>query len=220
LCAGDTFPGWNVWEGEVTALRIMESMPDFTPVKLFTSDGSFTPVSVNKAINRGAGFLSYSGHGFENGLGTHPPNDDKWIYYFKPYLLGLFNKGKLPIVYFDACLTARLDYDLGDLLGLPFINYPLPCFAWCFVKKPLGGAIASIGATRVAFTMVQGDEPIAGSGYLALHFFKNYHEGVRVSEMLVSSQNHYLNNIMYDPMTIEEFILLGDPSLMVGGYHE
>ena len=89
-----------------------------------------------------------------------------------------------------------------------------------FVKKSFGGAIAAIGATRVAMSMVDEEGPKAGSGYLSLHFFKNYAEGIRVSEMLVSSQNDYLNNVWYDPFTIEEFILLGDPSLKVGGYNE
>ena len=140
--------------------------------------------------------------------------------YYTPFINYLRNDFRLPIIFFDACLTARLDYTLGDLLKLPFIKLPFPCFAWCFVKKSLGGAIAAIGATRVAFSMVDEEGPHAGSGYLSLHFFKNYKRGITVAEMLVSSQNHYLNNVWFDPMTIEEFILLGDPSLMVGGYNE
>ncbi len=220
LCAGDTHPGWGVYEGEVTANEIIKIMPEFTPIKLFTSDGTFSANSINKAINNGAGFLAYSGHGFENGIGTHPPNDEKWISYIKPNLFGLLNIDKLPIIYFDACLTSRLDYTLGDLLKLPFIHFPLSCFAWCFVKKQLGGAIATIGATRVAFSRVNEEGPIDGSGYLSLLFFKNYNQSAKVAQMIVSSQNDYLNNVSYDPMTIEEFILFGDPSLVVGGYNE
>lgn len=220
LCAGDTHPGYGVYEGEVTAKEIIKSMPEFTPIKLFTSDGTFSAFSINKAVNNGAGFLAYSGHGFENGIGTHPPNDEKWIYYFKPYLFGLFNKDKLPIVYFDACLTARMDYTLGDFLKLPSIHFPLPCFAWCLVNKPSGGAIAIIGATRVAYSWVEEAGPIMGSGYLSLLFFKNYKQDSKLAEMFVSAQNDYLNNMYYkEPTTVEEFTLLGDPSLMVGGYN-
>jgi hypothetical protein len=36
--------------------------------------------------------------------------------------------------------------------------------------------------------------------------------------MLTAAQNDYLNNVGKDYFTIEEFLLLGDPSLMVGGY--
>ena len=220
LCGGDTHPGWGVYEGEVTVNEIMKVMPEFTPIKLFTSDGTFSATSLNKALNNGAGFLAYSGHGFENGIGTHPPNNEKWISYIKPNLFGLLNKDKLPIIYFDACLTSRLDYTLGDLLKLPFIHFPISCFAWCFLKKQLGGAIATIGATRVAFSRVDEQGPIDGSGYLSLLFFKNYNESANIAQMFVSSQNDYLNNISFDPMTIEEFTLLGDPSLVVGGYNE
>ena len=52
-----------------------------------------------------------------------------------------------------------------------------------------------------------------------------YEPGINVSDMLVKSQNDYLNDITDDKandrfyvMTIEQFILLGDPSLKVGGY--
>ena len=112
-------------------------------------------------------------------------------------MFGLWNINKLPIIFFDACLTAKLDFTLGDLLNLQFIQFPLPCFAWNFVKKIFGGAIATIGATRVAFGMVDEDGPKEGACYLALKFFDNYVEGNRVAEMLVSAQNDYLNEIYF-----------------------
>jgi hypothetical protein len=221
LCGGDTHPHGGVYEGEVTLDAIEECMPDFTPKKLYASQGTLSASKLNKALNAGAGFMAYSGHGFENGLGTHPPNSATWIYYnFFNMLFGLWNKNKLPVIFFDACLTARLDYTLGDLLKLPFIKYPLPCFAWSLVKKSNGGAVATIGATRVAYGMVDPNGPKSGACYLALQFFKNYEEGTRVGRMLVSAQNDYLNTISYDPFTVEEFILLGDPSLIIGGYNE
>jgi len=36
--------------------------------------------------------------------------------------------------------------------------------------------------------------------------------------MMTGAQNDYINNVGPDYFTIEEFILLGDPSLMVGGF--
>jgi len=220
LCGGDTHPFFGVYEGEVTLDEIEKCMPDFTPIKLYASQGNFSPTLINKAVNNGAGFFAYAGHGFENGFGTHRPNSNKWIKYTNFNKLGLLNFNKLPIVFFDACLTARLDFTLGDLLNIKFIKFPFPCFAWSLVKKPFGGAVATLGATRVAYGVVTENGPKSGSGYLALKFFENYDEGIRVGEMLVGAQIDYLNNIEQDPFTVEEFILLGDPSLMIGGYNE
>jgi hypothetical protein len=36
--------------------------------------------------------------------------------------------------------------------------------------------------------------------------------------MFTQAQKDYLNDVLPDYMTLEEFILLGDPSLRVGGY--
>ena len=97
------------------------------------------------------------------------------------------------------------------------MKLPFPCYAWYWVKKIGGGAIATIGATEVAFSFVNEDGPHAGAGYLSLQFFKAYSDCDTVSKMLVSSQNAYLNNLWKDHWTIEQFILLGDPTLKVGG---
>ena len=99
----------------------------------------------------------------------------------------------------------------------PSIFYP--CFAWCFLNKDDGGAIATVGATRTAYTWVDRNGVYAGAGYLNVHFFKAYEEGIAVGEMLTFAQNDYINNVGRDFFTIEEFILLGDPSITVGGYN-
>jgi len=221
LLGGDTFPGWGVYEGEVTNNCIAEALPDFNHVKLWTSKGTFTPEKINEEVNKGARFLEYSGHGYEFGMGTSPPNDQNRINYYTRNLLSLHNSHKLPVVFFDACLTAKLDYVFGDLLGLyGFLNIPLPVYAWYWVKKIGGGAIATIGATEVAFSYVDSNGPNGGAGYLSLHFFEGYSSCKTVSEMLVYSQNDYLNNLWKDHWTIEQFTLLGDPTLKVGGISE
>jgi hypothetical protein len=218
LCGGDTHPHWGVYEGEVVCDEIEKVLPEFSSKKLYTSKGTFSASAVNRELRNGAGFFAYCGHGFEISIATHAPNNDDWIHYDILSILGLFNFEKLPVIFFDACLTGGLDYTLGKLLKLPFINIPMACIAWRFVNKITGGAIATIGASRVAFSMVDDEGPHAGSGYLSLHFYKNYEDGITVSEMLVASQFNYLTHIWEDPMTLEEFILFGDPSLMVGGY--
>lgn len=262
LCGGDTFPFRGGNEGEILNNMIEEIMPDFTPTKLWTSDKSFNSINLNIAINKGAGFVDYSGHGIENGMGTHPPNRNSWIMYYTSNLVGLFNGYELPIVFFDACLTARLDYDgsnsnYNSMSSFKIINLLLqkgifkplfrilnslisdynpksaikmsqpsfpqtnpkpfadltPCFAWNWVREDNGGGIATIGATRLAYGGYD-----SGAGKMSLEFFSAYENSETLGQMMTQAQNGYITDVPQDFLTIEEFILLGDPSLKIGGY--
>lgn len=226
LVGGDTFPGWNGNEGEILNVMIEQIMSNFTSTRLWTSDGTFTTQSLNKAINQGAGFIDYSGHGFEIGLGTHPPDSEAWVSYHTNHLLGAFNAKKLPIVFFDACLTTKLDFNISDLLGYAseemasllekvprLASLQLPTFAWYMVKKRNGGAIATVGATRTAFGGID-----AGAGAMSLRFFDAYATSQTVAEMMTAAQIDYLFTVPEDRFTLQEFILIGDPSLRMGGY--
>ena len=211
LMGGDTFPGHGPYEGEVVTEAVSQQITEFNSIKLWTSTGNYNPRNINQKITEGAGFVSYSGHGYEFGFGTSPPNDEDRIEYYTPYTLGMLNIKKYPVIFFDACSTARIDYKVFGI--------KIPCFAWYLVKKPVGGAVATIGSTRVAFTNVNNEGIHGGAGFMNLHFFKAYEPGVMVSEMLVSAQNDYLNEDEWkDCITLEEFILVGDPSLKIGGY--
>jgi len=215
LMGGDTFPQLaDISEGEVVTEHISSILSDFTPIKLWTSLNTFRPMKINREISKGAGFVSYSGHGFEYGLATSPFETDKQIHYLLPYILGIHNKGKYPIMYFDACLTGALDYQLG--------NFRIPCFAWSLIKKHDSGAVACIAATRVAFGGFAGDPLLAGASCLQKYFFEAYNPGDHLGSLFVSAQQQYIQNvintIIYDPLTIQEFTLLGDPSLKIGGY--
>jgi hypothetical protein len=228
LIGGDTFPGWNGNEGEEKNLITEQIMSNFTPIKLWTSDGTFSARALNQAINRGAGFIDYSGHGFEIGIATHPPesSDTDWVAYHTNNLLGAMNRNKLPIIFFDACLNSKLDFNFSELVGYgtknlqPIVNKfskiaskLIPTFAWCMVKKSNGGAIATIGATRTAFGGI--DE---GAGKISLEFFSAYETSETVGQMMTQAQNGYITDVPGDLFTVEEFILIGDPSLKVGGY--
>ncbi len=243
LAGGDTFPPGRgsapfVYEGEINNKKVAEEMEDFEHIKLWATKRNLNAFTFNRAINNGAGFLSYAGHGFEHGWGTYRPNYMRNKLgltnpiYHTPMIQFLKNEYKLPIIFFDACLTAKLDFNLKDLAdyytmlgrlikltGLEINqNNHLPCFAWCFLIEEDGGAIGTIGATRTAYSFVDKDGVHIGAGYLDWMFFQGYHEGVRLGEMLTYAQNSYINNRFKDYFTIEEYILLGDPSLMVGGY--
>jgi hypothetical protein len=245
LAGGDTFPPSVgglpfVYEGEITNIKVAQQLPDFEHVKLWASKHNLNAKTFNREISKGTGFVSYSGHGFEHGWGTYRPNSLRYRMgftqplYYTPFIKFLRNRNKLPIIFFDACLTAKLDFNITDLYEYyPFLIISLlvftklrydpavfyPCLAWSFVKEKGGGAIATVGATRTAYTWVDRNGVYAGAGYLNVHFFKAYEEGVTAGEMLSQAQKEYINNVGRDYFTIEEFILLGDPSLIVGGYH-
>ncbi len=228
LIGGDTFPGWNGYEGEQKNKVTEQIMSDFTPTKLWTSDGTFSARAFNKALAKGAGFVDYSGHGYEIGTSTHPPNSNRWIGYYFFNLFFASNGYKLPIIFFDACLTEKLDFTFSEFLNyiLPInlnqnsdiSDKQVPVFGWSFVKKKHGGAIATIGATRTAFTQVDETGVYGGAGYLSIKFFNAHFTCETVGKMLTKAQNDYINLAWKDYFTIEEFIIVGDPSLKVGGF--
>ncbi len=53
-------------------------------------------------------------------------------------------------------------------------------------------------------------------------FFEAYTPGENLGSLFVQAQQQYIENvvnrIIYDPITIQEFTLIGDPSLKIGGY--
>ena len=227
---GNTFPQWHSPgnEGEEHNKHIMEIMTDFEPsAVIWTSKRNFNRRTISNAISEGAGFLDYSGHGFEHGMGTYKPHGRMMKSYLTPYIKDLTNGYKLPIIFFDACLTAKLDFTLDDILRykgyqmfkiltlLPGIDKDmrLPSYAWCFVKHDGGGAIATIGATRTAF----GGEDF-GCEKLSTEFFSSYNRGGKLGEMMTNAQNAYIHDLPDDEFTVEEFTLLDDPSLHIGGY--
>jgi len=240
LAGGDTFPprrpsDFDIFEGEITNEAVAEQLPGFEHVKLWATKRNLNWLTFNSEINRGAGFLTYAGHGFEVGWATYKPNTliNAKIAYITPCIYFLRNKEKMPIVFFDACLTTKLDFDISELSGyypgfVTLLNIfsgnrykpddPVNTFSWAIMNLEKGGAIATIGATRTAYTYVNKNGVFGGAGYLDVAFFRAYEEGITVGEMLSIAQNDYINNVGKDYFTVEEFALLGDPSLRVGGY--
>lgn len=217
LLGGDTFPSvGGISEGEVVTEHIASLLPGFTPVRLWTSTQGFRPWKINKEISKGAGFVSYSGHGFAYGIATSEYDNPARKYYLLPYILGIRNKQRYPVMYFDACLTGAFDYQVFGI--------DVPCFAWALVKKQNTGAIAAVAATRVGFGGFAGNPLLAGASRLHSSFFEAYSSGVNLGEMFFQAQHAYIEEvfeaIIYDPLTVQEFCLIGDPSLRVGGYKQ
>jgi hypothetical protein len=119
---GNTFRWSPGNDGEENNKVIMGIMSQFTPEIIWTSKLNYNPVTITRTITNGAGFLDYSGHGFEHGMGTYTPVGLRMKYYFTSEIIGEKNGYKLPIMFFDACLTAKLDYILQDTLNYSTFN--------------------------------------------------------------------------------------------------
>ncbi len=245
---GDSAPGYTFYEGEEENKKALEYMDGFTPVTLWTSDGSFTgPDDVTAAINAGSGFLFFDGHGNPMSWSTHPPDDeDTWINGLQVKdMPKLTNGEQLPVCVVGGCHNAQFNTSLCEILkgliqeGPKYFSYTFylgewipECWAWKLVSVSKGGSIATMGYAGLDW-FAEGDynnDSIPDctqffSGFANTHFFLNY----GVNNMTVLGQAHtqtlidYLN--VYPPMaekldckTVQEFVLLGDPSLQIGGY--
>jgi hypothetical protein len=243
LMGGDTFPykyGWSypgceIYEGENITGYIGEKLDGFESIKLWTSLNTFRILNINRKINKGAGFVSYAGHGSETGFGTSMPNSSKYISYKAPWIYGLRNKHKLPVMYLSACSTAKLDCKIRDIHSNPLVrllysflagvSYKTdnlyPCFAWQLVKREQGGAIAVVGATNKCLAGEAGDFINTGTDRLMVQFFLAYEPGITVGKMLLKSKQDYMKNafpFINECVNMELYTLIGDPSLKIGGY--
>jgi hypothetical protein len=220
----------------------------FEGVKLWTSTENFTESQdVIDGISAGGGFLFFDGHGNPMSWSTHPPqNESIWIDGLSvSQMPDLSNGEKLPICVCGGCHNGQFNVSLLNILkGLIkerlkyfewtfFLGEWTPeCWAWKLMSIKNGGSIATMAYTGLDWFATgngNGDElPDCVqylSGYTNTQFFKNY----GVNNMTILGQAHtqalidYLNAFppMQDKLdckTVQEFVLLGDPSLQIGGY--
>ena len=213
LCGGDTFPGDddNIDEGEYTNQQVMAVMKNFNPTELWASNEKInSPANINYAFYEGAGFADLSGHGSPSSWVTHPHNKSSiWLPYggFKiSNVNSLTNKEKLPIVVLGACSNSKFSTD---------------CIAWAFVAAQNGGAIGTFGNTALGWGYSGRWATMGLSGYVELQSFRSYAGGAETfGEMWSDTLNNYVNKFggsmdATDYKTVEEWELMGDPSLQI-----
>jgi hypothetical protein len=246
LCGGDTHAGFyeeNIWllfllskgyfhrrafEGEYFCDKVADLLDDYNPVKCYAS-GFFNPSiksltvdNINDAINSGGSFFLYVGHGFGSCFGTHPPFSTRlWLPFPNMYRISdieeLSNGGMLPVAIFSACHCANFDY------------MPNP-IGWEFIKHDSGGSIASIACTTVSYSPLTTYTTESYNGYLTMSFFEGFDDGIDIlGDLWGYSIDCYLEDesvwmdifppaIWMHYLCLEEWVLLGDPSLKIGGY--
>jgi len=240
LIGGDTFPDYPGYEGEETCDFVAGYMDDFEKIKLYTSTGNLTGhEDVTNAINDGCGFLFSRAKGGQDRMRTNLPEGDEIIVMHNKYVSDYKNKGKYPICVLGECIHAKLDVAIANFFkfkkGEP--NYYqqdciYDCIAWNLVKKNNGGAIAVLSNTNICYG-TSGDANGNGipddaesfGGRLAVEIFRWYGE----EEIDILGEIHYktVDEYLFDftvstnkfhCKSVMEWILIGDPSLKIGGY--
>jgi len=176
------------------------------------------------------------------------PSHPKYILGLDIYhMYTLKNDGMYPVVIIGGCHNSMFNSTLVEsvkeiiqsiifkyLMHKHFVTWywmPVPeCFGWSFVKVK-NGAIATVGCTGLGYGAT-GDDNNDGipdniqyyTGRVEIHFFELYKQGIRhMGEIHSQDLTDYINeaNPMKDNIackTVQEWVLLGDPTLMIGGY--
>ena len=213
LIGGDSLPGdeEQVDEGEYVNQHVADTLDQFIPIKVWASNGLLWDAdNISDAINGGAGFVFFNGHGNITVWATHPHESSVWIppgSYTNSDINALTNADELPIVISDACYHCEYDY-------APH------CFGWTFLTNPNGGAIAYLGGTNIDVSY--GGEAIITKGIerLCVIMSTNYEAGdATFGQLWGHGVNTYLSPVMdeIDYITMEEFQPFGDPSLVIRG---
>jgi hypothetical protein len=156
----------------------------------------------------------------------------------------LSNEDKLPVIVVGGCHNSQFNTSLSNIpegikkYGIAgyFFRSPLKfyykewvpkCWSWWLTSNPDGGAIAVMGNTGLGMG-IGGEDYVTGlDGWLFPRFF--YHHGQNDEEYvglahslaITDYVNEFdINNVdtSEDRQMIQQWALLGDPSLMMGGY--
>jgi len=224
---------------EFTPVEIYASYKD--------TDPKMTPKPLNivREISKGAGHLLFDGHGSPKSWNTHYPGDFEWknspggiSIKNMPFLI---NGGKLPVCVVGGCHNSLINITLMSSINKePFtFTYGSPCpESWSewLSRKVGGGTIATIGNTGFGYGTVGEHGDIDGDGtndpdcvealggYQERTFYKTIDEGATIlGDAWVGAQTYYQDTFpgmadQTDCKTLEQWLLIGDPSLKIGGY--
>lgn len=227
--------GRMVFEGEYMCDQVAEVLSGFTPVKLYAT-GWFRPAAsflsvdnINEAIDQGAGFLYFVGHGNPDmAINTNFPFCNRlWlpfpIGYYSSNIPDLRNGEKLPVAVFAGCHCGNFNHT----------NSPI---AWDFIEYDQGGSIASFAATTGSIVVMSSLCTDTLTGFLSMEVFRLFDQGVDIAgDIWKGTITNYLDNDLVCSLgekfseinwrhplgnhyVIEEWALFGDPTLKIGGY--
>lgn len=244
VVAGDTYPVKTPGfiDGEVHTQKALDYMDGFKPVKKWVSDKSLINwLDVVSAINNGCGFVFFSGHGGPHLWATYPVETaDNWAASFHlRHMPFLINKDKLPIcVSASGCFNNMINVSLSHSewvymhpFGIP-LAYNVPrCWGESLMLKPFGGCISVIASTAFSYESSDITGNKGGCEWLDIHFFEQYnvYDTAVLGDCWSQTVSAFLQNFTIDwsdasdtgdalmVKNLQQWLLLGDPSLRIGG---
>lgn len=237
---GDSFPDYPGYEGEETCDVATSYMTDFTIQKLYTSTGAMSgPEDIITAVNQGCGFLLTRGKGGTDRIRMGLPEDSELIAFQNKDVSQLANKNQYPICVLGECIHAKFDVCLRNIFrvlrnvsGYSWSDCLYGCIAWKLVQEKEAGMIAVLTNTNICYGAtgdadhdgIPDDAELYG-GFLAVELFRLYSQenistlGLLHQQALTNYASQFpVHTQQYHSKSIQEFILLGDPSLRIGGY--
>jgi hypothetical protein len=243
----DDVASTNYYEGEVVNQKALDYMDGFEPVKIWCSHrdtGDLVPIprDIISTVSKGCGFLDFAGHGSPERWNTHWPEgfDEDRVKGLWWWNIPLFHNGKkLPICVVGGCHNSQFNVTATSfLIDALWVYGPVPeCFSWLLTKKIGGGTIATMGNTGLGYGKVGDNGDLDGDGtddpdcieglggYLETLFFKAY--GVDGYDILGETWGQAITQYLItypgmtyklDCKTVQQWPILGDPSLKIGGY--
>ena len=202
----------------------------------------FAWMNVIKTMSQGFGFVAFDGHGSPTAWATHPVGENStWVNGLMTYNMDLLSNGyKLPVVSVGGCHNSEFNISFFDFSKNAWTYQPtFECWSWHLTRIKEGGAIATIGYTGLGYGTI-GDEDNNGipdcierfGGYIEGQFFYAYGEEGKhtLGDCWGTAIQNYLNKFpidwngqpesdtQIDCKTVEEWCIIGDPSLQIGGY--
>jgi len=238
VVGGDTYDEFEGYEGEIYNQKALDEMEGFTGIKLWASTGTLSKFgfSTIKTINQGCGFLYLSGHGNKHVWITNTPKGSSVGKFGRLHMLFLLNRNNLPVCLVGGCHNS--EFDIGNekivnTLFLPFSfqTWHLGCWSWFLVSNSRGGSIATIGSTGLCWYSTE----YGGGGldWLNINFFRFYNDGEQtLGNIWQDTISGFIDTYpidwdspaggvsSIDAKSVQEWVLLGDPSLRIGGYNK
>jgi hypothetical protein len=200
------------------------------------------------AISQGAGFVFFSGHGSPAVWANHYPGIPGNRKYAEIDGLSTVNKGlpvfpmdsitndyKNPVVVVGGCHNSMFNVsllptflDMKNTHQMQTYGTPTSeCWSERFVRLAKTGAIATMGNTGFGYGILNEFCTTGGlDNYITTEFFVQYgtHGHHVLGQAYAGTLTEYISHFKAEgwdsshQKTVEQWVLLGDPSLLIGGY--
>ncbi len=205
-------------------------------------------INIVRELSKGCGHILFDGHATPAKWNTFWPGSFNQLIPFGGLRIWhfprLYNRRKLPICVIGGCHSSLFNITLLSSLSDPFNKKhtwswgrPIPeCWSWALTSTKDGGAIATLGNTGLGYEAEGENGDLDGDGlnepdcveklggYQEVQFYRTIRDGARhLGDAWAGAINKYLNvypgmDDQWDAKVVEQWVLLGDPSLRIGGY--